>query len=293
MEQIAQRLGLRSHAVRHAIRALDEALGTYPLCWTNPFLRGQVPYRVYFSVDPSSGKRLGSFIERLTAQPEVAWLASLIGRYQFAMGVRGRGLGGLFSVFDSLDAEFGGIVTERNISPILSLAQFVPWLAHVGPGKRNAWQYTVAEPDNHIDSVDEKILAELQRRPLAAAKTIGKDCGLPPSTVAYRTERMVKDGVIIGFATSYDVRLVGREGIVISVATRGLAGREYDEFFELARRHPQVGWVARMLGERDVEFGATLDDVKQLNDLAKEIYAAGKGVVRDVQSHAIVKTFKD
>lgn len=123
MEQIAQRLGLRSHAVRHVIRALDEALGTYPLCWTNPFLRGQVPYRVYFSVDPSSGKRLGSFIERLTAQPEVAWLASLIGRYQFAMGVRGRGLGGLFSVFDSLDAKFGGIVTERNISPILSLAQ--------------------------------------------------------------------------------------------------------------------------------------------------------------------------
>ena len=38
---------------------------------------------------------------------------------------------------------------------------------------------------------------------------------------------------------------------------------------------------------------AALDDVKQLNDLAREIYAAGKGVVRDLQSHAIVKTFKD
>ncbi len=293
VEDVARRLNLRGHTVRHAIQSLQKSLDLSPLCWTHPYLRGQAPYRVFFSVNPSGSKRVKALVARLKSLSQVSWMASLIGRYQFVLGLRAKGLSGVTDLFAQIDEEFEGVILERNISAILKLSQFVPWLAHVGSGGRNAWQYSVTETRANIDAVDEAVLVELQRRPLVSMKDLGKACGLPPSTVSYRTERMLQSGVIIGFAFGYDERILGREALVLSVSTGGLGGHCFDALFDLARRHPQVSWIAQTLGEWDVEFGVVLDEVQDLHGILHEIHSVGRVNVQGVSSHAIIHTLKD
>lgn len=293
VEEVARRLNLRGHTVRHAIQSLQKSLSLSPLCWTHPYLRGQAPYRVYFSLNPANSKRVNALLARLASLSQVSWMASLIGRYQFVLGVRAQGLSGVTHLFEQIDREFEGVILERHISAILKLSQFVPWLAHVGSGGRKAWQYSVTETRANMDAVDDAVLAELQRRPLASMKDIGRSCGLPPSTVSYRTERMLQSGVIIGFAFGYDERTLGREALVLSVSTGGLGGHSFDALFELARRHPQVSWIAQTLGEWDVEFGVVLDEVQDLHELLHEIHSVGGVNVQGVSSHAIIRTLKD
>ena len=292
VEVIARRLKLRSHTVRHAMRSLQETLHLTPMCWTHPYLRGQAPYRVFFSLDRANTKTINGILDRLTARPEVVWLASLIGQYHYVMGIRGNGLPGVVRVFGALDQEFGELVVDRSISPILQMSHFVPWLAHGGSGKRRYWKYHVCDALSGLDESDEKILKLLQRTPLATTRDISQNCGIPASTVAYRLERLLTNGIIIGFGFGYDDRLLGKESVILSITTHGFAGATFDAFFEYAQQHPRVSWVAQPVGTSDVELGVILEDAHELNEIIREVSTFGKGAIKNVHCHALVKTFK-
>lgn len=292
VEEVARRLKLRAHTVRHAMKRLQSALKLTPMCWTHPYLRGQSPYRVFFSLNQSSPKTTAAFLDRLASLPEVPWLASLIGQYQYVMGMRGQGLPGVVRLLETLDQEFGELVVSRSISPILQMGQFVPWLAHAGSGKRKCWKYEVTDPFPGIDEVDDRILKILHQAPLATVREISQSCGLPASTVTYRLDRMTSSGVIIGFAFAYDDRLIGRETVIISISTLGFAGRPFETFFNYAQKHPQVSWVAQTVGASDLEIGIILEGTEELHNIEREISALGRGSITALHSHALVKTLK-
>lgn len=292
VEDVARRLKLRAHTVRHAMKSLQSTLKLTPMCWTHPYLRGQSPYRVFFSLDQSSSKSTAAFLNRLSTLPEVVWLASLIGHYQFVMGVRGASLLSVVKLFTALDDEFRDLIVDRTIAPILQMGQFVPWVAHAGPGKRRCWEYKVCDPFKGLDETDNRILKLLSQAPLATVRDISQGCGLPNSTVSYRLERMVSSGVIIGFAFAYDDRLLGRESALLSISTHGFAGGPFETFFDFAQRHPQVSWVAQTVGAADLEIGVILDDAEELHQVVREISALGRGAVKTVHSHALIRTLK-
>ena len=118
------------------MRVLQETLKLTLMCWTHPYLRGQVPCRIFFSLNRANNRTINSILDRLIARPEVVWIASLIGQYHYVMGIRGNGLPGVVKVLGALDQEFGELIVDRSISPILQMCHFVPWLAHGGSGKR-------------------------------------------------------------------------------------------------------------------------------------------------------------
>ena len=293
VEDVARRLGLRSHLVRSAISRLAEMVEYLPLCWTNPYLLGDTPNRVFLSLDCSKAKRRAALLKRLEELPQVTWMTGLMGRYQLGLAVRAGGQKELHDLFLELDRDFGDIVLERHISAILQLSQFVPWLAHIGPGRRRCWQYQVARPHPGIDEVDRRLLDILRQDPLASVAAVGKAAGVPASTVGYRLGQLQSSGVIIGFALSYDERRIGGEGFVLSVATNGLGGSGFDDFFSLAQRHANVCWIARMLGKWEVELGVVVYDVDELDMLMRDLYEAGQGSVRDVSVHSIGRVYKD
>jgi DNA-binding Lrp family transcriptional regulator len=208
------------------------------------------------------------------------------------MGIRGNGLPGVVKVFGALDQEFGELVVDRSISPILQMSHFVPWLAHGGSGKRRSWKYHVCDALSGLDEVDEKILKLLQRTPLATTRDISQHCGIPASTVGYRLERMTTNGVIIGFGFGYEDRLLGNESVILSISTHGFAGRPFEAFFEYAQQHPRVSWIAQTVGTSDVELGVILEDAHELHEIIREVSTFGKGAIKNVHCHALVKTLK-
>ena len=224
--------------------------------------------------------------------PQVDWLASVQGRYQLVLAVRASGTHGILALFEELDTQFAEIISERHVSSILHAASFVPWLAHDGSARRRSWQCHAAPLSPEIDMTDRKLLDQIVTSPLASLRELGKRCNLPASTVAYRFEKLLRCGVIIGFTLVYDDREAGAEGFVLSISTYGLAGTQYDALIARAGRNPAALWVVRMLGEWDLEIGVSISDVEKLNSLMRDVYMVGQGRVRQVAVHSVGTTYK-
>jgi len=79
-----------------------------------------------------------------------------------------------------------------------------------------------------LDKSDKIILKMLQEDCNVSLKKIGEKTGLSSSTVHYRVNRLIEEGVITGFKATVDPLKVGKEILAISLVT-GRYGPEYSK----------------------------------------------------------------
>ena len=79
-----------------------------------------------------------------------------------------------------------------------------------------------------LDKNDKIILKMLQEDCNISLKKIGEKTGLSSSTVHYRVNRLIEEGVITGFKASVDPLKVGKEILAISLVT-GRYGPDYSK----------------------------------------------------------------
>jgi len=79
-----------------------------------------------------------------------------------------------------------------------------------------------------LDKSDKIILKMLQEDCNISLKKIGEKTGLSSSTVHYRVNRLIEEGVITGFKATVDPLKVGKEILAISLVT-GRYGPEYSK----------------------------------------------------------------
>lgn len=79
-----------------------------------------------------------------------------------------------------------------------------------------------------LDKNDKIILKMLQEDCNISLKKIGEKTGLSSSTVHYRVNRLIEEGVITGFKAIVDPLKVGKEILAISLVT-GRYGPDYSK----------------------------------------------------------------
>lgn len=292
VEEIAKRVSARPHTVRYAIEHLRSRLRMNPYCFTDPFRRGQTPYRFFFSINSGDRTRRTKMIEYLKGLSEVYWLYELHGQYQFLMALRATSVAHLGSVLKEFDAKFGDLVTTRSVSMMPRITTFLPWLAYSGDGPRLTFEYKDDVAPADLDEVDNKVLNLMAVKPLASVRELSRLSGMPPSTLDYRLDKLTKHRVIIGFFYGYETRLTGSACFLVLIKFHGLGGGLYDQFVKFGRGDRRVSRLARFIGEWDMEMEVVLDDVHDLNDMVQEIYRVGGGLVRDVVTHSYGQEFK-
>lgn len=289
--EIAKRLKLKSHAVRYAIEQLNEIIKLHPFCFTNAFRMGLTPFRIYFSINSADKTKTIKMIEHVRRLPELGWFYSLYGYYQFGMSLRVPSMQALNNILSVFDAKFGDIITKKSIAIMSRFSFYEPAAACVGNGPRKAFEYTSDDDPVSLDSTDLNILTVVRSNAAAPVRDIAKRTGLPSSTVTYRLDRLIKNGVIVAFAYTYEDQLTGRESFLIQVAVKGLGGYVIERLFNFARAHPKVVWASKTIGEWDVEMEVDLNSTSELDEIVHQIYRCGEGRVREIVTHAWGKDF--
>lgn len=286
VNQVAERLRLKTHTVRYAINHLNSLLNLQPFCFSSAYRLGLFPFRVYFSVNLSDKVKVSKMIEHLKKLPEMEWLYGLYGIYQFGMSLRVPSMRALNALLTDFDSKFGDIINKKSISLFERFTYYEPWLAHVGDGLRKTFEYSSGDEAVPLDSVDRNLLSIVRADAAAPVREIARKAGLPSSTVTYRLEKLKDQGVILGLAYTYENRTAGAEAFLIQIAIKGLGGHVVDSFFDFARSNHNVVWAAKMIGEWDVEMEVGVDSAFELDELIHQIYQCGKGSVREVLTHA-------
>lgn len=122
-----------------------------------------------------------------------------------------------------------------------------------------------------LDTIDRRIIAELQRDARAANKVIAAAVGIAPSTCLARIRTLRERGVIRGFHADIDPAAIGR-GLqaLISVRLHSHARPQLNTFSEYLGALAGVEGVFFVSGDRDFLVHVAVRDSEELRALVAE-----------------------
>ena len=139
-----------------------------------------------------------------------------------------------------------------------------------------------------MDSVDARLLAEVQRRADITAQELGSLLNLSPSQAARRRARLEAEGVIAGYRARLDPRKLGltvQAFVQVQMAAHNAGNAE--GFVRLVRGLPQVTGCWTLTGEADYLLRVWCADLPALNDLVHNRLLPHPAVAR-VQSQIVM-----
>src|SRR5207247_52113 len=120
-----------------------------------------------------------------------------------------------------------------------------------------------------IDDLDRQIVAELVRDARQSYTAIGERVGLSASAVKRRTDRLCRDGAVVGFSAVVNPEMAGRtEAFVELYCGVPLSAEAITQVLD---RHPQVIAAYIVSGEPDALVHLRTGDVAELEDVLEQI----------------------
>lgn len=293
IEDIARKLRMRAHTVRRAVQNLDDALNFQPLCWTDPYRLGQTPFRVFFSLSGGSPQRVREFVNFTKSLPEVSWFVSLIGLYQYCITVRADGPLELLHFFAQIDEGFGDLIADKSVSTVVQLTCYIPSAIPASSEPRRHLEYVASTPCIELSDLDWKILKVLRDSPLSSMHEVGRAVGSSPTTVAYRFNRLVSSGAILGFGYAYDSSHFGDSEFLVSLSTKGLGSTCYDKIAKYCAHHSDVLWLGRFIGHWDIELAVNAHRAQDLEVFIQGLYAICRDQLGEVHIHTFSKLHRE
>jgi len=126
---------------------------------------------------------------------------------------------------------------------------------------------------NHIDSLDERILAELQATGRVTMKALAERVGLSSPAMIERVRRLEERGVVTGYRAIVSPAALGRP--LTALITAEVGPGDYDAFLTRVRAEPSVSECHRTTGTATHVVKVHVADTAALEQLVDDLSAAG------------------
>lgn len=136
--------------------------------------------------------------------------------------------------------------------------------------------------EHKINKLDAKILAELDKNCRVSDRVLAKRIRRSRQTVAYRINRLIKDGIITGFYTAINPNKMGYRLFKIYLKFRNIPERR-EELFTYLRKSVYVYWMGECDGSWDIIFLIYAKDEYLFYNLKNELLSSFKDIIVDVQ----------
>ncbi|HVL23432.1 MAG TPA: Lrp/AsnC family transcriptional regulator [Thermomicrobiales bacterium] len=124
-----------------------------------------------------------------------------------------------------------------------------------------------------IDTLDDRILAELQSNGRLTMKALAERVGLSSPAMIERVRRLEERGVLAGYRAVVDPHALGRS--LTALISVELDRRHYDAFLNRLRSEPAVEECHRVTGDRSFVVKAHVSSTEELELLVDELQDVG------------------
>ena len=143
----------------------------------------------------------------------------------------------------------------------------------------------MASNNGVLDSIDLRLLDELQADARLSLAELGRRVGLSSPAVADRLRRLEEEGVITGYRAEVDPRALGYSlGVVIRVRP---APRQLADVAKLARQTDEIVECHRVTGDDCYVMFAHVRDVTHLEEVIDQFAAYGQTTTSIMQSSPV------
>jgi len=134
--------------------------------------------------------------------------------------------------------------------------------------------------EQKINRLDAKILAELDKNCRISDGVLAKRIRRSRQTVAYRINRLIKEGIITGFRTAINPNKMGRRIFKIYLKFRNIPKRR-EELLSYLRKSVYVYWMGKCDGSWDLIFEIYAKDEYLFYNLKNELLSSFKDIIVD------------
>jgi Lrp/AsnC family leucine-responsive transcriptional regulator len=145
--------------------------------------------------------------------------------------------------------------------------------------------FTYTPPDGEIDTVNLRILEELQRDPRLTMSELGRRIGMSSPAVTERVRRLEESGVIRGYRLDLNPVALGLP-IAAYIRIRPDPG-QLPRVAELARQIPEVVECHRVTGEDCFVLKVHIPAIEQLDRLLDSFLLYGSTTTSIIQSSPV------
>ena len=143
-----------------------------------------------------------------------------------------------------------------------------------------------------LDTLDRKILAQLQRNSRASLQEIGQTVGLSASPCWGRIKKLEEAGVIQGYSVRLSPAALGLgDTVLVMVTLDSHSDNTLEKFGEVLATIPEVVEAHLVSGEYDYLLRIVVKDTRDYERLLREKLYKIKGI-RHSQSSFVLRTLK-
>ncbi|MBS3067794.1 Lrp/AsnC family transcriptional regulator [Candidatus Micrarchaeota archaeon] len=121
-----------------------------------------------------------------------------------------------------------------------------------------------------LDLKDRRILAALDMHARMPLGELAKRVGVSRQVAAYRTDRMKKDGIILGALAIFDSVVVGYNWFRVVLRLGGAGTKQKNEVLDFLSNHQHALWVGEVGGNWDVVVNFVTKDIYEFNNVFED-----------------------
>jgi Lrp/AsnC family leucine-responsive transcriptional regulator len=272
------------HAVRWTLSRLAERGLINPRTLLNVYPLGFQDYTLLFSLAGSrplpARKKL---IEQLLKHPKVSWIGDLGSSFQLGIAVMARSIAEFLEFQELLSTWCGGSMQQKRFA--LRYGSIIYGRRYLDPAARNrtVLRYRTSDTGTTIDELDKRILKYLSQAKGESLRELGRELGIPSTTVDARMRRLRQVGVVVGYYNAIGSAPLQMQQYKLLITTNAASSSARVIIEKFAAQNVNVTHVIECIGSWDYEIGLEVDRGADLIALTSALYEQLDGLYSSVE----------
>ncbi len=292
LTEIGALVGLPTYTVRHALSRLIEREYVRRAVIVDTFLLGWIRFNIFFSMSLQESASKSRVIHQLMNFDRTAYLAEATGDFDYEVSLLARSSHDMMQIMRRISDRFEGVFFAKSISNRVRIVLFPRKYLSDHRTRIEALAVGGTDAEVAIDSLDHRILAQLDAYPFDSLREVARRLSVAPSTVEKRVAQLKERRVIVGTVYSTNPALYGCISHTILIFTRGFSSELRKSLFSWAREHPHITSFVECFGAWDFELGVEFERADQLVALRESIAQQfGQGITT-IRTVVKLKTYR-
>ena len=233
-------------------------------------------------------------IDYLKKNPNVVWLASCDGKYDFAFGTWASDMEYLDRTIREMNKKFGENISEKQIATIIRGEYFIrDYLVDkkLGSDFRKSFFGAVPAPAR-IDETNWRILNTIANNARMGTVEIGKKVGISADAAADRIKKMEKTGVIRHYNFVPNESIYPFLHYKVLIGFRNSSEQRENDLVEYCMANPNIVYIVKALGPWEFEMDLEVVNAEQFMEIMRNMKSRFHDIIKDYSTLHIYQVHK-
>lgn len=289
--EIAKDIGVSRQAVHNRIKTMESngiILGHITILDSG--MVGYHWYRALIRLLNITKQQKQTVITYLKDHPYVTWLGEVGGRWDIAVNFACRSPAAFNDISEELAVQFGSLVREMQILVYVNIYDYSrSYLAPMHPSRKQFFHKMSAGNPVTLDALDRKLIAHIAPSARMDHTQLGEVVGVSRNTVKNRLDRLMQQGLILGFRTFPNLQRIGRESHMLFLQINRLDRERETELYYYLQLLPQVTFVVKHIGQWKVGMEIETKTSREFQDVLIDIRSKFSDIINDYDTFPILQ----